>query len=127
MDARTRHALVRWLLLASVALGIVVMHHVMTDHPAGAAMDMATSPMAGSPMDQQPAPDPTLPRDVLHQCMAVVAQNGIAVIVLLLLAGVFALFTPKRASGRTPERAPQRPPPGLAGRALLHSVCVARL
>jgi len=114
------------LLLACVAFGVVVMHHVMADHSSGTAMHAAAA-MAEAPMDQRPAPDPAPPRDVLHQCMAVVAQNGIAVIVLLLLAGVFALFTPKRASGRTSARAPVHPPPGLAGRALLHSVCVARL
>jgi hypothetical protein len=126
MDARTRSALVRWLLLACVAFGIVVMHHVMADHQSDPIMHTA-APMAGAPMDQQPAPDPAPPNDVLHQCMAVVVQNGIAVIVLLLLTGVVVLLTPKRAAERAPARAPQRPPPALAGRALLHSVCIARL
>jgi hypothetical protein len=128
VDARKRSTLVRWLLLASVAFGIVVMHHVMNDHPTGATMHAAVSPTAGAPMNQEPAPAPGSPHQVLHQCMDVVGPNGIAVIVLLLLIGIVTQLTPKQtAHNQAPTRAPARPPPGLAGRALLHVVCVARL
>ncbi len=128
VNDRTRSALVRWLLLACMAFGVVVMHHVMADHPSGVAKHAAPTAMVGSPMDQRPAPDPTPPHDVLHQCMAVVAHNGISLIVLLLLGGMFMVATPRQAAYHDrPASAPPRPPPGLAGRALLHSVCVARL
>lgn len=124
-----RHALMRWLLFASLALGVVVMHHVMADaESVGAVHSTAVAPITGPPMDQHPAPDPGPKHDALHLCMAVIQQGGTAVIVLLLLIGVVALASMKRRPLRTgPMPAPARAPPGLAGRALLHSVCVARL
>jgi hypothetical protein len=125
VDARTRNALVRWLLLTCVAFGIVVMHHVTADHPTGTTVHLA-SHMAGAPMGH-PAPVPVPPPDVLHQCMAVVGPNGVTAIVLLLLVGVVVLLTPRGAGLRTtPGLVPARPPSGLAGRALLQVVCVAR-
>jgi hypothetical protein len=60
--------------------------------------------------------------------MAVIQHGGTAMLVLLLLIGVVGLVASRRPwYGTAPARAPTRPPPGLAGRALLRSVCVARL
>jgi hypothetical protein len=129
MEVRQRGALARWVLLASIAFGMLVMHHVMADAEADpTAHGMAAAPLAmPPPADQHPAPDPG--HDVLHLCMAVIQDGGTAVLLLLLLLiGVVvsvAMRIPRL--GTASLRAPARPPPGLAGRALLHAVCVARL
>ncbi|HET9144428.1 MAG TPA: hypothetical protein VFO68_34055, partial [Actinophytocola sp.] len=67
MHARLRNAVVRWLLLVSVALGVVVMHHV-TAAAGPTVHTVATAPMTGLPMDPHPTPDPGPKHDVLHLC-----------------------------------------------------------
>jgi hypothetical protein len=129
VDARSRNALVRWLLLASVTLGTVVMHHVLADAESAAAVhSSAAAPMAGLPVAGHPAPDPGHDHDVLHLCMAVIHHPGTALILLLFLAGLVAPVISRHLRiGLSSTRSPARPPPRPAGRALLHTVCVARL
>ncbi len=122
VDGRLRNAFIRWLLLVSVALGVVIMHHVMAE--ANSTVHTA----AAMPTEHHPAPDPGPEHDALHLCMAVIQHGGNGVAVLLLLVGMVALVISSPAGREsTPMRSPARPPPNLAGRALLHLVCVARL
>ncbi|HVV12621.1 hypothetical protein [Amycolatopsis sp.] len=119
--SRTGHSqLVRWLLLAVVALGLILMHH------APAAQD--GSGMHGGAAVVMPAaspPDADGMGAMLHECLAILGQFALGALLLLL---VFAAgFARGPGVRRLPApRAPDRPNT-LAGRSLLASVCVLRL
>lgn len=127
-------AVSRWLLLLAVAFGVLAMHHVPASaatHPAPSVHVAQASHIAGPQLpdavheDQQPGPHGS--HELIHECLAVLAQAGLVMVALVLFLGLFR----ESVQGYTEDaasraRAPDRPP-CTGGRAILTPVCVMRV
>jgi hypothetical protein len=125
MRTGERTLLMRWLLLAVVALGLVVMHHLPAQHGGGAHDSMVA--VESSPTAQS-MPDAGGMGAMLHDCLAVVGQFTIAALLMMLLVvGLARWIRERRPPTPSPlARAPDHLSPA-GGRSLLASVCVLRL
>ncbi|MPY78879.1 MAG: hypothetical protein GEV04_10330 [Actinophytocola sp.] len=135
MRTRVGASVAGWLLLCTVGLGVVLMHHVgtPTSHPATAGHTTAMTsmePAAASTMDVQ-APhhdgsDPLL--HLLHLCLAVLATVlGLGMVARALIGRTAAPRALRARRDRPGVRSdPSRAPP-IWGRDVLHTVCVLRV
>lgn len=133
MTSAGRSLVLRWLLLAVVAFGLVVMHHLPAQHDADSGGHLAETSVSVMALDPAPAANPmpdTGGMGVMwHMCLAVTSLFAVAALVLLLLlVGAFrGTRQPPAWAATALARARDRPPPGLGGRTILDSVCVLRL
>jgi hypothetical protein len=135
MTRSRRAGLGRWLLLAVVAVGVVLMHHApageQNAHGGAAAMLMAMPASTTVGPVAAPAGEDGMGA-MLHECLAVVGQvTARFLLALLLAAGLvlaagLMLWRRVRPAPRAMARAPDQAS-GLGGRSLLFSVCVLRL
>lgn len=114
----------QWVLLCTLFLGVVGMHHVNVSNDMSLSHGSTSSITHHTPPSEDPAPQPT--HEMFHLCVAVLSD----VASLLLLAWLL-LRTARPIAGRVlaPTAwppAPERPPP-RGGRDLLSSLCVLRL
>ncbi|HEX6354873.1 hypothetical protein [Actinophytocola sp.] len=105
----------QWLLLAALAFALVGMHHVPSA-PCGPHVEVTSHTLE----QEQHCHTPEGGHDLLHLCLMVLGAVAGVLLVWLLLAITGSPRTPTR---RVRARARPR---GLAGRALLTSVCVLR-
>ncbi|RSM45261.1 hypothetical protein DMA12_14645 [Amycolatopsis balhimycina DSM 5908] len=122
------------LLLCTLAVGVVTMHHVgMASAAGGTAMHAmsASGPQAvtAPPSAGSGEHDPGMPgglHDILHLCLAVLCAAGallLAVAVFLGVSWFTTTFSRAVRSRGSPSRG--RPPDG-GGRSILTSLCVLR-
>jgi hypothetical protein len=127
LSRRTRQVL----LLFTLALSVIGMHHVpFSPHitmSAEAHAAVVPGPAVSAVPEVQPADDPSpgMGHHLLHLCLVVLsAAGGVLLVVWLLFAvhaGGFSFAVDFRRWARRVWR-----PPGTAGRSLLMSLCVSR-
>jgi hypothetical protein len=133
MRSADRSLVLRWLLLAVVAFGLVVMHHLPAQHDAESGSHTAGTSMSVMVIDPsspaaQPMPDTSGMGSMLHECLAVTSLFTVAAaLVLLLLLGASRWAQRPLLSAATALARARDRPPSSGGRTVLASVCVLRL
>jgi hypothetical protein len=119
--------LTRWVLLCTLALCVVAMHHLGAPDSGHAGMNTAMTSMTATALvhprvDHQPSGDH---KSMLHLCLAVMSDLVTLLLFLCRLgAGNRAESTHLRAVS---SPAPARAPPWRRGRDLLCTACVLRI
>jgi Family of unknown function (DUF6153) len=131
MRSADRSLVLRWLLLAVVAFGLVAMHHLPAQHGQDFDTHPAGTNMSVTVMDPSPAaqsmPDSGM-GSMSHECLAVTSLFTVAALVMLLLLVGASRWARQslRSAAAALARARDRPP-RWGGRTVLASVCVLRL
>jgi hypothetical protein len=132
MRSADRSLVSRWLLLAAIAVGLVVMHHLPAQHDTDSRSRTAGTSMSVPAIDPasaaEPMPDAGGMGPMMHECLAVASLFAVAALLMVLLLGGVVRWVrrPLLSAAVALARAHDRPP-GWGGRPVLASVCVLRV
>lgn len=107
-----------WVLLG-LLVGLVGMHHVVTDPSAHEPAVIAHAGMSG-----EPAPAPSEHNDLLHLCLAIMTAAVVVTAALLARRTAGEIRTPPSSVRPNPRSAGRAPPPPVPRRLAL--LCVLR-
>ncbi|EHR61332.1 DUF6153 family protein [Saccharomonospora cyanea] len=130
-DPRRRGAILRWLLVCSVLLGLVIMHHVVNQHiehgDPSATVQQVTTEHDTAGHDDSSAPSHEGSSVLAHLCFAVLVGSIVLLITVRLIRRFRDTVTrPRPLADRTGGgRAPPSPLPTPDGFA--YDLCVLRL